>query len=118
MTDQEIDALDVATLNPMEAILVLAERLGVSDLANTHDGRCWEHQVDDRWWFAVNPNRESLKCSHGPAVAFGHVYVEFNGWPAGLIDLRGQGEFAMGEAANPDTFNAAVLAAAKKAQPS
>jgi hypothetical protein len=117
MTNAQLDSLDPTTLNPMEAILILAERLGLTGLAQKFEGRCWEHRVDDQWWFAINANGHEVTCTHGGKVSAYHVLVEFNGWPAGVLNVAGQGEFAMGDAANPDTFNAAVIAAAKALKP-
>lgn len=91
--------------------MMLAEHLGVSNLAQTYAGRCWEHKVDDRWWFAVNANRTSTACSRGDHVPPFHILIEFNGWPAAVLRVDGEGEFAAGEAANADAFNVAVLGA-------
>lgn len=103
--------------HPVQSIVRLAERLGISSLATNYVGRCWEHQVDERWWFAINPNREPVECGHGVKVLPFNIYVEFNGWPAGVFTLDGDGEFAAGEAANEDAFIAALERAADEAQP-
>ena len=116
-------AAEAAGLNPMtstatqidkpisEAYYALAEyglSLGVENLAAI-DG-CWEHQIDERWWVAANGHREDQQCSHGVAVPPFHWYIEFNGWPAGVIGPF-QGVIAAGEAANEDAFLAALKAA-------
>lgn len=72
---------------------------------------CYESQVDDHWWFAINPHGETYKCSRGASVPGLHVYVEFNEFPAGIISAYG-GVLAAGEAANEQTFIAALRAAA------
>lgn len=94
-------------MDVFESIVMLAERLGVEAIS-TLPG-CWEVQVDERWWFAVNGHREPIACSKGPTVPPVHVYVEFNGWPAGILSPAG-GEFAAGAAANADAFIAALAA--------
>jgi hypothetical protein len=88
-------------------IVALAERLGVSKI-NEMPG-CWEHQVDKRWWIAVNAHAAETPCSMGTKVPPFTAYVQFNGWPAGQIDPAG-GWIAAGEAANEDTFIAALKA--------
>lgn len=47
---------------------------------------CWEKQIDDKWWIALNGHREPVKCSHGQEVPPIHCYVEWLGWPAGLVN--------------------------------
>ena len=87
----------------------LAGRLGVEGI-NKFPG-CWEHQVDDSWWIAVNTHAEKTTCSTGVDVPAYHAYVMFNGWPAGVISPAG-GVIAAGECANEDTFIAALKRAA------
>jgi hypothetical protein len=94
------------------AIMQLAEALGVRDI-NKLDG-CWERDLDGAWFFAVNGHQHEIACSKGAAVPPFHVYLEFNGWPAGIFSPRG-GVIAAGEAANEGTFIEAVNAAIQKA---
>lgn len=94
----------------MMRVVELAEKLGVTKI-NEMDG-CWEHQVDEKWWIACNGHQETTRNSHGAEVPPFHVYVEYNGWPAGLINPR-QGVIAAGEGANERTFIAALRKAAK-----
>jgi hypothetical protein len=86
----------------------LAERLGIANIRALPG--CWEHQIDKRWWIAVNANENATVCSRGPTVPPYSAYVEFNGWPAGIINPRG-GVIAAGAAANEDAFIAALKAA-------
>lgn len=79
----------------------LAERLGVKDI-NVLPG-CWEFRLDDQWWIAVNGRKEAVKCSTGVMVEPVHAYVEYNGWPAGVLTPYG-GVIAAGSAANEQTF--------------
>jgi hypothetical protein len=74
--------------------------------------RCWEAQIDEHWWIAANAHRYAIECSHGPIVEPFHFYIEFNGFPAGVIDASGRGLFAEGEAANLQTFAEALQKAA------
>ena len=71
---------------------------------------CWESDVDGHWWLAVNGHAETFKCSRGIDVPPYTIYVEFNGWPAGMIDAGG-GEIAAGALANEDTLTKALRAA-------
>ena len=89
-------------------VMQLGSRLGVKNI-NTLPG-CWEHQVDDKWFIAVNAHDSPVECSKGPSVAPFHCYVEYNGFPAGLISPH-DGIIAAGECANEDTFIAALKAA-------
>lgn len=92
-------------------IVELAEAIGVKAINNLPG--CWEVQVDDRWRIAVNAHTDGRKTESGVDVPGGHFYVEFNGWPAGLLTFRG-GTIAAGEAANEDTFIAALDARIEK----
>lgn len=71
---------------------------------------CWEYRIDERWQVAVNGHTEPRKCSHGPMVGPFECYVQYNGWPAGILTPCG-GIIAAGECANEDTFIAAIEAA-------
>ena len=74
---------------------------------------CYEMQIDDRWWAALNPHKEPIRCSkdeNGNGVPPFSVYIEFNGWPAGVITPNG-GIIAAGSVANEDTYIEAVKAA-------
>ena len=68
---------------------------------------CWEFQIDEQWWIAVNAHHEEMKCSTGDPVPSFHAYIKYNGWPAGLI-YPGGGIIAAGECANEDTFIEAI----------
>lgn len=92
----------------MLAVAELAMRLGAAPI-NKHAG-CWECQIDERWWVACNGHRSPVVCSKGVKVDPFEIYVEFNGWPAGLVNPRG-GTFSAGAAANEDAFLAACKAA-------
>lgn len=72
---------------------------------------CYEAKVDEHWWIAVNGHAEPAKTSTGVEVPPFAAYIEFNGWPAGVVDPAG-GLLAAGELANETTFRAALKAAA------
>ena len=92
------------------AIADYALRQGVKSI-NALPG-CWEQQIDEQWWIAVNGHREECLTSEGTAVPGFSAYVKYNGWPAGFVDPYG-GTFAAGEGANEDTFLAALKGAAR-----
>jgi hypothetical protein len=87
------------------AIVEWSTSLGAKRI-NQLDG-CWEGQVDDQWWIAINGHDEKTKCSKGATVPAFNAYVEFNGWPAGFVNPRG-GVLCAGAAANEDTLIAAL----------
>lgn len=68
---------------------------------------CWERQIDEHWWVAINGHAEPVICSRGAPVPELHCYIEYDGWPAGAINAF-NGLIAAGEKANEQTFIAAV----------
>jgi hypothetical protein len=92
------------------AVCDLAISLGVTRI-NKLPG-CWEHQVDEHWWVAVNGHDKPTLCSTETSVPPFSIYVVFNGWPAGIIDAGG-GCLAAGALANEETFLAAIQNAKK-----
>lgn len=89
-------------------IVKLAERRGVARI-NDLPG-CWEPEIGGEWKIALNGHREPAKSSSGAEVPPFSAYIEYNGWPAGVIDPSG-GIIAAGECANEDAFIAALRAA-------
>lgn len=95
----------------------------VADLGYAHGARdigkrpgCWEHQVDNHWFVALNPHGhptakvggiKPINPEYEVMVPPFSVYIEFNGYPAGIIDAHG-GIIAHGAAANEQTFCDAV----------
>lgn len=100
----------------MILIVELATALGVTAI-NTLPG-CWYHRLDENWEFAVNGHNEPRKWQDieiGPFTA----YLQWNGFPAGLIGLGG-GTMAAGSAANEDALCEALkkaIAAASSPEP-
>jgi hypothetical protein len=76
---------------------------------------CLEIEVDEHWWFAINAHKDAVHCSKETDVPGGHIYVMFNGWPAGILTYN-DGCLAAGAAANEDTLIAALDAAIAKAE--
>lgn len=93
-------------------IVDLGNKSGASPITK-FDG-CWEKQIDTQWWIAVNGHKAPVKCSHGAEVPPVHCYIEYNGWPAGLLNPF-EGTLAAGECANEDTFVEALKAAGAEA---
>lgn len=95
-----------AEANPLWAAVELANHLGVANIKELPG--CWEYQLDEAWWFAMNGHRETVVCSRGMVVPPFSLYVEYYGWPAGILRAPGDGEFAAGTGANPLAFAEAV----------
>jgi hypothetical protein len=106
------------------AVVELAEALGVERIDRLPG--CWEHKVDAQWFIAVNGHTtpKAIRGFAGGAAAMPgevlfidplHVYLEFNGFPAGIIGMR-SGLLAAGSAANEDTLIAALRAATARAK--
>lgn len=68
---------------------------------------CWEHQINEHWFVAVNGHKTPMKTKKGIKVEPFGCYVEFNGWPAGLFNPFG-GTIAAGNLANEDAFIKAI----------
>jgi len=85
-------------------IAMLAEQDGV---CLPHVKGCWERKIGPEWWIAINGHDEAQRCSRGVNVSFGHCYVEYNGFPAGLMTPYG-GVIAAGRIANEESFAEAL----------
>ena len=87
-------------------LALLAEHDGVGSI-NQLPG-CWQREFEP-WTIWLNGHEQPRKG--GPRddieVPPYHCYIEFNGWPAGLVTPRG-GTIAAGSAANEDSFIAAI----------
>ena len=94
---------------------MLAEAMGVRNIKALPG--CWEVVIDEQWWLAVNGHKEPTACSpsDGRSVAVPpySVYVEFNGWPAGILNIGGD-EIVAGAAANEDALIDAIKAKTAK----
>jgi hypothetical protein len=75
---------------------------------NQHSG-CWELAVDDHWFLAFNGHNVPVNCSKSAKVPPFTIYIEYNGWPAGVVDPVG-GTMAAGDCANENAFLDALRA--------
>ncbi len=87
-----------------EVMLLIAD-LAEADCVESIGGQVWERQVGN-WGIWVNGTGSEAKVKGVDLPAF-HAYIEWNGWPAGVIDSFG-GTIAAGEAANEDALIAAL----------
>jgi hypothetical protein len=101
---------DMPICEAFSAVVDYALSRGVRNLAQRPG--LWEAQIDEQWWIALNPHQQELTSSHGNKIQFGQCYVEFNGWPAGIITPY-DGILAAGALANENTFIAALRSATK-----
>ena len=93
-------------------IVDLAFAVGANPLSK-HAG-CWEYRIDEQWEIAVNGQAVVTRCSHGVEIDPFYCYVQFNGWPAGVLSPAG-GMMAAGSSANEEELMAALdRAIAKK----
>lgn len=108
---------DVYTEHPVSeafnAVVDLALALGVRSIKDMP--ACWEHQVDEHWHIAINGHHTDRQTTRGNTVPPFHCYIEFNGFPAGLITPY-NGIIAAGSAANEDSFIAALRSATEQAK--
>lgn len=86
-------------------IVDLAHHRGARNLSAM--GKCWETDVDDSWWFAINATGKDLRCSKGVPVPARTAYVEFNGFPFALVSPW-TGVTGCGEVANEDSLIEAI----------
>lgn len=69
---------------------------------------CWNATVDEHWRVALNGHDADRPAwEGGPDVPPYCAFVEFNGWPAGMLSAHG-GAIAAGEIANEDALLAAL----------
>lgn len=68
---------------------------------------CAEMAIDETWWIALNGHEDTTECSKGVGVPPFSLYIEFNGWPAGVVTAYG-GTMAAGSIANEREFIAAI----------
>jgi hypothetical protein len=64
----------------------------------------WENKVDEHW--VVKCNGKPHKVDNIPAFSW---YIEFNGWPAGIMSIMGDGVLCAGEAGNEENLRQALL---------
>lgn len=73
-----------------EAYLALIELAVAAGARNARDlPGCFEHQIDDTWWMAANAGAAPRLAGNGMEVPGMAVYVERQGWPAGIVEMHG-----------------------------
>lgn len=90
-----------------EILLEYALSLGAAKI-NALPG-LWIHQIDEHWLVKCNGHRETMEGVPPYSWSF-----EYNGWPAGIRGVRGDGIICAGEAANEKTLKAAIEVKMKK----
>ena len=94
----------------------LAMELALQEGAAPLKGKVWICEIDEHWKIAINGNRtmQEVDLGNGPiTVPPFEMYVEFNGWVAGLVGPF-EGVIAAGAAANEDAFITALEARLKR----
>ena len=92
--------------NPMDALMAAHARAGLPPLVKM-PGKRWAGTCGP-WSWLVNASKVPITTEAGVTVPAFHTYVEFNGWPAGVLDAVGEGEFAAGSLADSEAFAAAL----------
>lgn len=62
-------------------------------------GKTWQMKIDEHWSVTLNATTETI--DH---ILPGHFDFSFNGFPAGMVSIMGEGVIAAGAAANIDTL--------------
>ena len=89
-----------------QRVVELALALGVRSIKDLPG--CWEYQIDEHWWIALNGHDQEITCSHSATKIKPYCgYIEFNGWPAGYLSVAG-GVLAAGLIANEKVLIAAL----------
>lgn len=104
----------VAGAGLTEALLALGERDGVVPISELPG--LYHRKVDARWEIWVNPHLREMVVPGQPKHTLepAELYVEFNGWPWGSIDLAtGDAVLGDGEAANLTALIAALREAGR-----
>lgn len=105
MMSKRVD--DVAGI--WDGLCTLAIQLKVEPMSQLPE--CWEHKLDEHWAFAVNGHNAPMQASRffpSPVVVPPFcLYVEFNGFPAGILNPY-RGEFVAGILANAKKFRKAL----------
>jgi hypothetical protein len=110
MSTDELYAVD----DPFAAAMTYAASHGAENIRALP--ACWERQIDDGWFIAINGHDQDMTTNGAKGggntprtVPPFSVHVEWYGWPAGTLTPR-EGWIAAGEAANVETFVAALAA--------
>ena len=86
---------------PVSVVMDLIAQLGIKDGVTPLVGP-YERVLDEHWTLCLNPDTEMYKW-RGFEIPRFHCAIEFNGWPAGLINPFA-GWIAAGTVANEDAL--------------
>jgi hypothetical protein len=100
--------------NPFALIAQLADARGIRNLKDRPG--CWEVELPDGWYFAVNGHGRDTTCSKGAAVPPYNAYVEWQGTPCAFINPHG-GPFLGGDLGAEAFCDALQAAITSEAQP-
>lgn len=81
--------------------LEYAKFLGVKSISNLSG--LWESKIDDQWTIKCNGHKETIDGVPG----FSWL-IEYNGWPAGILDIMGDGIICAGEGGNEENLRKAI----------
>lgn len=84
-----------------ETILEYCAFLGVKKIDDLPG--LWSHQVNETWTIKCNGHEYTI--DNVPPLCF---YVSYNGFPAGIFSVMGDGIIAAGEGANKNTLRAVL----------
>jgi len=108
---------EIQLLESFTKIAEFAAALNVRSIGNLPGA--WIHAIDSQWTIAVNGHDKTIQAEPEgmmqAKIPPHSAAIWFNGWMAGILDPFG-GIIAAGEAANEDTFIAALDAAIKAIQ--
>jgi len=105
MSDPEPTAEQNAFAEMWAAICTLALK---DNGGKTLNGRVWySGELIERWRCWINATDQNQVVAKGHVIKPFEMYVEFNGWPAGICDPH-TGLICAGEAANVFTLRDAI----------
>lgn len=90
----------------LEKIFELVTELAIKDKVVPIMDKIWERKIDKHWKIVVNGYNETKELC-GIEIPAYHIYVEFNGFPAGLINPF-DGIICAGKEANIERFIGAL----------
>lgn len=70
-------------------VVQIAYDSGERNLKESHKDRCWEKDIGNGWFVAINANDHNVECSRGGSIPPYSCYGEHNGMPAFLTDAAG-----------------------------
>ena len=95
-------------LPPVSVVMDLLAQLGIQDGVAPLRGP-YVRQIDEHWRVCLNPDEAPYHWG-GFTIPRFHCAIEFNGWPAGLLNPF-EGTIAAGKVANEEALIAALRAA-------